>query len=52
MLQNIVHVVPVDDLVGHEPNEDCVCGPTVEAVHREDGSMGWVMKHHALDGRE
>lgn len=47
-----VHVVPINDLVGHEASDDCVCGPTVEAVFRDDGSNGWVVVHHSLDGRE
>lgn len=46
------HVVPLDDLVEHIP-EGCVCGPTVEPVpHPRDGSMGWLVTHHSLDGRE
>jgi len=48
------HVWPVDDLVAHDTDDDdggCVCGPTVEPVERADGSMGWVITHHALDGR-
>lgn len=47
-----VHVVPVNDLIEHETSEDCPCGPTAEAVKRDDGSVGWVITHHALDGRE
>lgn len=31
---------------------DCPCGPDVEAVFREDGSNGWHIMHHSLDGRE
>jgi hypothetical protein len=46
-----VHVVPVGDLVEHEV-EDCVCGPTPEPVFRGDGSNGWLITHHSLDGRE
>lgn len=45
------HVRPIDDLVPHEP-EDCACGVTTEAVPRDDGSYGWVVTHHSLDGRE
>jgi hypothetical protein len=26
-----------------------VCGVTSEPVHRDDGSFGWVIVHHALD---
>ncbi len=47
------HVVPINDLIEHETDgSDCVCGPTTEPVPREDGSMGWVISHHSLDGRE
>lgn len=47
-----VHVLPVNDLIDHEESDVCVCGPEVEPVEREDGSMGWLVKHHSLDGRE
>ena len=46
-----MHVVPIADLVEHE-DDDCVCGPTTEPVPRDDGSFGWVVTHHSLDGRE
>ena len=42
-----LHVVPRDDLVAHEPNEDCPCGPTPTF---EPG--GVVLVHHSLDNRE
>jgi hypothetical protein len=49
-----VHVYPIGDLVEHdvENGESCVCGPTSKPVKREDGSVGWVVTHHSLDGRE
>lgn len=48
-----LHVVPVNDLIEHETvGGDCVCGPETEPVERDDGSFGWVVKHHSLDGRE
>jgi hypothetical protein len=47
-----LHVLPVDDLVDHEDTDTCPCGPTTIAVERDDGSIGWVISHHALDGRE
>lgn len=49
-----VHVVPVSDLIDHDDTGDheCVCGPTTEPVERDDGSFGWVVVHHSLDGRE
>lgn len=42
-----VHVLPVDDLIVHPADDDCVCGPDVEFVEG-----GAVITHHALDGRE
>lgn len=46
-----VHVTPNGDAVAHE-DEGCPCGPRVEPVKRDDGSMGWLVVHHSLDGRE
>jgi hypothetical protein len=46
-MSETIHVVPVDDLVGHESVQDaCACGPHVEFFPR-----GTVVVHHALDGR-
>lgn len=47
-----VHVKPDDDAIAHESSNDCCCGPEIEPVPREDGSMGWLISHHSLDGRE
>ena len=47
-----VHVLPLADSIQHDDSDDCVCGPLTEAVPREDGSMGWLITHHSLDGRE
>ena len=47
------HVFPVNDLIEHDTDtDDCVCGPTAELVIDDDGSCGWVIVHHSLDGRE
>lgn len=47
------HVYPIKDLIEHDTDtDDCTCGPRIEAVKREDGSIGWVAVHHSLDGRE
>jgi hypothetical protein len=49
----IVHTYPDRDLIEHlTDGRDCPCGPTEEAVFREDGSNGWHVLHHSLDGRE
>ena len=47
-----VHVMPIGDLIEHDSNEGCSCGPSVDPVKREDGSFGWVHVHHSLDNRE
>lgn len=47
-----VHVFPDGDLVEHEETDNCVCGPLIDPAERSDGSVGWVMVHHSLDGRE
>jgi len=47
------HVVPVGDLIEHDTDGDgCVCGVDPSPVKREDGTVGWVLVHHSLDGRE
>jgi hypothetical protein len=46
-------VVPAGDLIHHETEgEDCPCGPTVEPVPGDNGTMTWLAIHHSLDGRE
>lgn len=50
---SVVHTYPLGDLIEHEVDGDsCPCGPTVEPVFRDDGSNGWHVLHHSLDGRE
>lgn len=48
-----VSVIPLKDWVEHDAGSDeCICGPRTEPVPREDGSIGWLITHHSLDGRE
>jgi hypothetical protein len=47
-----LHIVPTSDRVTHDLDDTCVCGPTAEPVYRNDGSVGWILVHHSLDGRE
>lgn len=47
-----VQVFPIDDLIEHDLDDDCVCVPRETLVHCDDGSDGWVITHHSLDGRE
>lgn len=45
------HIVPTEDSIGHELNTSCPCEPARDYKRREDGTTGWVVTHHALDGR-
>ena len=47
-----LHVYPLGDVIEHEMTDDCPCRPRSEAVDRPDGSFGWLVVHHSLDGRE
>lgn len=54
-MTDVLHVAPVGDLIEHNTatrEAECVCGPETRAVKAEDGSMGWLIVHHSLDGRE
>jgi len=46
-----VHVLPLEDVIEHT-DSTCVCGTLTEPVPRDDGSMGWLITHYSLDGRE
>jgi len=47
-----LHIHPLDDLIEHQLDDDCPCGPRQEMVKRDDGSVGWLVVHNSLDGRE
>lgn len=49
---NEMHVLPVNDLMKHQEDSTCWCGPQDEVVMRADGSNGYLYTHHSLDGRE
>lgn len=52
-MSDTIHVYPDGDIIDHVTVGDtCMCGPVSEAVPRDDGSYGWMLTHHALDGRE
>ena len=51
-MSDTAHVVPLGDLIEHQLADDCPCGPDPRPVKREDGSVGWLIVHHSLDGRE
>ncbi len=47
-----LHVVPRGDLIEHDTDESCPCGPTPRPEKAADGSVSWTIVHHSLDGRE
>lgn len=51
-----LHVVPANDLIGHDvtvaSGESCVCGPRAGLAEAGDGTVGWMVVHYSLDGRE
>jgi hypothetical protein len=47
-----LHILPVGDLIEHERDEGCVCGPIETVLHRADGSDTRAFSHMSLDGRE
>lgn len=50
-----LHVTPIGDLVDHDTSitePDCACGPEVKPATHDEGSGGWLLVHHSLDGRE
>jgi len=54
-MSGVLHVHPQGDLIEHDTSTseaDCACGPETRPVKRGDGSMGWLIVHHSLDGRE
>jgi hypothetical protein len=52
-VSSAIHVYPVDDLIDHDTeSQECVCGSTNRPEKRDDGSVGWIVVHHSLDGRE
>lgn len=44
--------IPAGDVFVHEDDETCPCGPELHRIERDDGSVGWLLFHHALDCRE
>lgn len=42
------HVLPVDDLVAHDPTRQCLCRPRVDQVWNGDV----IIVHHSYDARE
>lgn len=46
-----LHVMPIDDVLLHEDTDDCPCLPVTEPVPGRDGSIDWMVSHHAWDGR-
>lgn len=55
----VQHVVPTEDLIEHNTEPSCICGPQLAVVPVEvligetpTEAEGHVYVHHSLDGRE
>jgi hypothetical protein len=49
---NVLHVVPLGDLIEHDTAGECACIPEPRRTPCADGSDGWLIVHRSLDGRE
>lgn len=46
------HVVPLDDVIVHDFDANCPCGPTPKSVPSAVDPSGVLVIHHSLDGGE
>jgi hypothetical protein len=47
-----MHEIPTDGfLTRHLRGSECECGPLITLTEEHDGQIGWVYKHHRLDGQ-
>jgi hypothetical protein len=46
------HTVPNQDTIIHEVNDTCICGPEVNPIECDDGSIAYHYVHDSIDGRE
>lgn len=51
-MNTILHIIPDNDLIDHEPTNRCICGPRTDITHGDNGEQQWIITHHALDNRE
>lgn len=40
----VANIFPIDDLIEHEGNETCICGPYMKEINQ-----GSILVHHPLD---
>lgn len=46
-----VHIRPRNDLIWHDLDEDCPCGPVQSLIPIDGTDVDWVVVHHPLDRR-
>lgn len=51
-MDDVLHIVPINDLIEHQTDGFCICGPRVHPVRGEDGQLAMQIIHESLDGRE
>lgn len=42
------HVIPVGDVIDHDLDRDCPCGPRLVTAGWSDGSYNWQLVHQSL----
>lgn len=50
--ENVIHVLPVNDLHPHSEDRDCLCLPNMESVKKDGYVCGYLVVHNSYDGRE
>jgi hypothetical protein len=51
-IEDVVHVVPEDDLKEHDLSASCECSPKCEEGGTCDDAVHWMVTHHSYDRRE
>lgn len=46
-VQDHIHIMPVDDIVGHYEMDSCACTPSFEKVKDK-----YIITHYSYDSRE
>lgn len=47
-----IHVVPLNDLVEHVDDQECLCQPKLHTEYENYTVVGYIWVHNSWDGRE
>jgi hypothetical protein len=48
LCEGVAHLVPTRDVIAHDLDADCVCGPQNELIRYEGEPDGWLAVHWPL----